>query len=56
MIDAMAGHVLMESGDLPAAIARFEQALKRGLDMIGNTGEGDPAIGGSGHRGEGRPQ
>jgi predicted Zn-dependent protease len=29
MIDAMAGHVLMESGDLPAAIARFEQALAK---------------------------
>ena len=29
MIDAMAGHVLMESGDLPAAIARFEEALAK---------------------------
>jgi predicted Zn-dependent protease len=29
MIDAMAGHVLMESGDLPAAIARFEKALAK---------------------------
>lgn len=29
MIDAMAGHVLMESGDLPGAIARFEAALAR---------------------------
>jgi predicted Zn-dependent protease len=29
MIDAMAGHVYMESGDLPAAIARFESALVR---------------------------
>jgi predicted Zn-dependent protease len=27
MIDAMAGHVLMESGDLAGAIARFESAL-----------------------------
>jgi predicted Zn-dependent protease len=29
MIDAMAGHVYMESGDLDAAIARFESALAR---------------------------
>ena len=29
MIETMAGHVLMESGDLPAAIVRFEQALAR---------------------------
>jgi predicted Zn-dependent protease len=29
MIDAMAGHVLMESGDLDLAIARFEGALAR---------------------------
>jgi len=29
MIDAIAGHVLMDSGDLPAAIARFESALAR---------------------------
>lgn len=29
MIEAMAGHVLMESGDLPAAIKRFEAALAR---------------------------
>jgi predicted Zn-dependent protease len=29
MIDAMAGHVLMESGDLQAAIARFESGLAR---------------------------
>jgi predicted Zn-dependent protease len=29
MIDAMAGHVYMESGDVPAAIARFEAALAR---------------------------
>ena len=27
MIDAMAGHVMMESGDLPGAIARFKAAL-----------------------------
>lgn len=29
MIEAMAGHVLMESGDLAGAIARFETALSR---------------------------
>ena len=29
MIEAMAGHVLMESGNLPAAIKRFESALVR---------------------------
>ncbi len=29
MIDAIAGHVLMDSGDLPAAISRFESALAR---------------------------
>ncbi len=29
MIDAIAGHVFMDSGDLPAAIARFESALAR---------------------------
>ena len=29
MIEAMAGHVLMESGDLDAAIARFKAALAR---------------------------
>ena len=29
MIDAMAGQVLMQSGDLPAAIARYEKALAR---------------------------
>jgi len=29
MIEAMAGHVLMESGDLKAAVARFETALAR---------------------------
>ncbi|MET0919521.1 MAG: M48 family metalloprotease [Burkholderiales bacterium] len=29
MIDAMAGHVYMDSGDVPAAIARFEAALAR---------------------------
>lgn len=29
MIEAMAGHVMMESGDLPGAIRRFETALAR---------------------------
>jgi predicted Zn-dependent protease len=29
MIDAMAGHVYMEAGDIPAAIARFEKALAK---------------------------
>jgi predicted Zn-dependent protease len=29
MIDAIAGHVFMEAGDLPAAIARFESGLAR---------------------------
>jgi predicted Zn-dependent protease len=29
MIEAIAGHVLMDSGDLPGAIARFESALVR---------------------------
>jgi predicted Zn-dependent protease len=29
MIDAMAGHVLMESGDLPGAIARFKAGVAR---------------------------
>ena len=29
MIDAMAGHVYMEAGDLDRAIARFESALAR---------------------------
>ena len=29
MIDAMAGHVYMESGDVRPAIARFEAALAR---------------------------
>jgi predicted Zn-dependent protease len=29
MIDAMAGQVLMQSGELPAAIARYERALAR---------------------------
>ncbi len=29
MIDAMAGHVMQESGDLPGAIARFKEALAR---------------------------
>jgi predicted Zn-dependent protease len=29
MIDAIAGHVMMESGDLPGAIARFKAGLAR---------------------------
>ncbi|MEO5702205.1 MAG: M48 family metalloprotease [Casimicrobiaceae bacterium] len=29
MIEAMAGHVLMESGDIPGALNRFESALQR---------------------------
>jgi predicted Zn-dependent protease len=29
MIDAMAGHVLLEAGEFPAAVTRFEQALAK---------------------------